>query len=223
MRIESYVRQYIFNDAENDYGLYLSNDSYHLGGDVYYPGFKPCNTSPSDVDELLQMAEVEFNMWDKESLEYCYVIRGLRQLLLGKKSDWKITTIEPQPGRVRLYLQNRKIAKVDDLLNSLDIDEEIAPNKATSLCPILDDLGHRIVVDFTTRCKSYYYLKFSLKRKDIKKEVDLYEIYVYGEHTKITEYHRIDRSRRETNLRFGEERDEYGNFEYMIGEIEESI
>lgn len=211
MVIEKYQRFYGNDCDEHDGGVQLSNNNYGMDGDVYLPGFKPRGDDPNRIEKMLGMMELEFGQIEPDTPIYSYIEHGLRQLLTGQKSDWKITYVQIKPGRLRLSIRNKKFAKIMRQLKSLDRENE-RPRQYKDII-VFDwqdsgmlDVDNYITVDFEFTSpdpSKDISLELSHKRKDTK-ETDLYRIYVRNDYASVTEEHQVNPTRREIQLHFVE-------------------
>lgn len=208
MVIEKYQR--IYKDDGDGYdGVQLSNDNYDMDGNVHLPGFKPRGTNSDMIEKMLGMMELEFGQIKLGTPIYSYIEHGLRQLLTGQKSDWKITYVQIKPGRLRLSIRNKKFAKIVRQLESLDRENERSRQYEDII--VFDwqysgmlDIDTYIIVDFeftSPDSSKDIRLELSHKRKDTK-ETDLYRIYVRNDYASVTEEHQVNPTRREIALHF---------------------
>ena len=215
MVVEEYQKVYPYDPGDVRYGFQISNDDFGMEGDVRLPGLKPYNVSPGMVDSILDGMEVNFGGCEPGSATFHYVEHGLRQLLLGEKSDWKITYLHFRCGEVRLILRNRKLHKIERILESMDTQPESPTSspydykKIVGLNCMEDDITGWVEVTIAPSVNRYIRLQLSHRRKDIKGEKDFYEISLGDTYIIVKETHRINPARRETNLSFIDEGEAY--------------
>lgn len=209
MVIEKYQRVYR-DEGDGHDGIQLSNNNYDMDGDVHLPGFKPRHINSDRIEKMLGMMELAFCQIEPDTPIYSYIEHGLRQLLAGQKSDWKITYIQIKPGRLRLSIRNKKFAKIMRQLESLDREIERSHHYEDLIVfdwqdnPGMIEIDNYITVDFEFTSpdpSKDISLELSHKRKDTK-DTDLYRIYVRNDYASVREEHQINPTKREIELRF---------------------
>lgn len=214
MVIEQYTRKYIEDEGNGWSGYRICND--HYWGDAKLPGFMPKPESLDYIEAIFEKVEVEFGSLDDTPL-YHYIMESMKKLFTGQESDWRIVAIEPQVGLLKFKIANPKLAKIESLLRSLDVEDSL------DIIPISMSDNVFDIIDFwiSPSMAVSLYLNFSHRREDLGDEVDYYGIQVDEGRACIEERHKISQGRRTVELFLSDEKDENGN-NIMIGIITEA-
>lgn len=226
MVVEKYQKVYPFDSAYGRYGFQISNDNDDAYGDVNLPGLKPYKVKLDTANKMLNaITNVNFGECASDGVTFRYVKRGLQQLLLGEKSDWKITYVSFFHGKLRLVLKNRKLCKIEQMLNTLDLQPDDSHEEIAELDCKESDISNRVEVDIEVFSERGLLFNLAHKRKDLNGETDFYEIYVSKSMAKIKESHRLNPACRETFLSFVDEDEKYEDLgddldgEVMVADI----
>lgn len=204
---ERYTREYLYSEMEFETGLVLSanNPKGFVANKEwveYYRGSK-------SIKQLLENTEVQFG--DASDAMSEYILRNFRRILQQQPTIWRIDTIMPRPGKIRLMLA----CGLEDFYHSrpaptvVDFEEELvekggATGKIDIYIEIYSADNPRLNLDFDC--------------EDERDPEEICRIELWGgEHTRVNLKCQKTRLERETLLSWKDEESET-----MLAEIEET-